>query len=154
MPSPDSSLCRARSGAGVERNHILRACYMPYAWPDSSLHYTLTVTSNEGCKASDSIFVLVKDKPLVLFFIPNVITPNGDGYNDTWVIRDLDGFPQNEVRIINRWGDEVFYQSPYQNEWGGTWNGQDLPGATYYYVLRVFYQGQWVKFDGPLTVIR
>jgi gliding motility-associated-like protein len=129
-------------------------CYMPYAWPDSSLYYTLTVTSNEGCKASDSIFVLVKDKPLALFFIPNVITPNGDGYNDTWVIRDLDGFPQNDVRIINRWGDEVFSQSPYQNQWGGTWNGQDLPGATYYYVLRVFYQGAWVKFDGPLTIIR
>lgn len=129
-------------------------CYMPLAWPDSSIHYYLTVTSNEGCLATDSIFVIVKDRPLPLFFIPNVITPNGDGFNDTWVIRDLDGYPQNEVRIINRWGDQVFEQSPYQNQWGGTWNGQYLPGGTYYYIIRVFYEGQWVKFDGPLTIIR
>ncbi|HWB62954.1 MAG TPA: gliding motility-associated C-terminal domain-containing protein, partial [Chitinophagales bacterium] len=107
-----------------------------------------------GCKATDSVRVMVRDKPFSLFFIPNAITPNGDGYNDVWFIRDLADYPQNEVRIINRWGDEVFYQAPYQNNWGGTWNGQDLPGGTYYYILKIRYNGQDMKFDGPLTIIR
>jgi gliding motility-associated-like protein len=97
---------------------------------------------------------MVRIRPPALLFIPNAITPNGDGYNDTWFIKDLDLYPQNDVRIVNRWGDEVFAQSPYQNQWAGTWKGENLPGGTYYYILRVLYNGEYVKFDGPITIIR
>jgi gliding motility-associated-like protein len=129
-------------------------CFNPLAWPDSNVTYYLTVGDNRGCFDYDSVRVMVRDKPFSIFFIPNAITPNGDGYNDVWFIRDIERFPDNEVRIVNRWGDEVFYQAPYQNQWAGTWNGQELPGATYYYILKVHYNGQEVRFDGPLTVVR
>ena len=129
-------------------------CYNPLAWPDSDIVYHLSVGDGKGCFYSDSVRIFVRDRPFVFFFIPNAITPNGDGYNDTWFIRDLEGYPDNEVRILNRWGDEVFSQAPYQNNWDGTWRGQKLPGGTYYYILKINYNGQEQKFDGPLTIIR
>ncbi len=71
--------------------------------------------------------------------IPNVITPNGDQVNDLFTIPcllDLNKFPQSQVIIFNRWGDEVFRSArPYRNTWNGTYNGQDLPPDTYYYLV-------------------
>jgi len=129
-------------------------CQTPLAWPDSSITYNLTVYDGQGCHDYDSLRVLVRDKPFVKFFIPNAITPNGDGYNDRWYIRDLERYPDNEVRIVNRWGDEVFYQKPYQNEWTGTWKGEELPGATYYYIIKIKFNNEVQDFNGPLTVVR
>lgn len=129
-------------------------CQTPLAWPDSSTTYNLTVYDGQGCHDYDSLRVLVRDKPFVKFFIPNAITPNGDGYNDRWYIRDLERYPDNEVRIVNRWGDEVFYQKPYQNEWTGTWKGEELPGATYYYIIKIKFNNEVQDFNGPLTVVR
>ena len=129
-------------------------CSNPYAWPDSDVTYHLTIGDSIGCLTYDSVRVCVRDRPFPLFFIPNVITPNGDGFNDVWDIRDLEGYPNNEVRIVNRWGDEVFEQAPYQNKWAGTWRGQELPGGTYYYILIIHYNGQDQKFDGPITIVR
>jgi gliding motility-associated-like protein len=101
------------------------------------------------------LYVLVRPKPFSNFFIPDVITPNGDGINDYWHIRDLERYPDNTVRIINRWGDEILNQTPYQQNWYGTWKDKDLPGATYYYVIHVKNeQGVEAVFNGPLTVVR
>jgi gliding motility-associated-like protein len=130
-------------------------CPNPLSWTDSNITYHLTVADGQGCEDYDSLRILVRDKPFAFFFIPNAITPdNGDGYNDYWYIRDLERYPDNEVRIINRWGDEVFFEAPYQNNWAGTWKGEALPGATYYYVIKIRYNGTVVNFNGPLTVIR
>ncbi len=130
-------------------------CYDPMIWPDTNTTYYLTLTDDIGCRFTDSVRVMVRDKPFSLFFIPNAITPdNGDGYNDYWNIRDLERYPDNEVRIINRWGDEVFFAKPYQNNWAGTWKGDKLPGATYYYIMKIKHNGETITFDGPLTIIR
>ncbi len=71
---------------------------------------------------------------------PSVITPNNDGINDLFVIPCMiDGrnFPGSQVLIFNRWGDEVFRSPvPYQNNWDGTFNGEDLPAGTYFYVVK------------------
>lgn len=70
--------------------------------------------------------------------ITNVVTPNGDGKNDFLIISCVDGelFPNNELIIFNQWGSEVFRANPYNNDWGGTYNGSDLPDGTYYYVFK------------------
>ncbi|MBK7873016.1 MAG: gliding motility-associated C-terminal domain-containing protein [Saprospiraceae bacterium] len=69
--------------------------------------------------------------------IPSIITPNGDGINDTFVIPcllDETAYPNNQVSLYNRWGDEVFRSPiPYKNNWDGTFNGEDLPPGTYFY---------------------
>ncbi|NNE27088.1 MAG: T9SS type B sorting domain-containing protein, partial [Saprospiraceae bacterium] len=72
-------------------------------------------------------------------FAGNLITPNGDGYNDNFVIPCLDGnqYPDNELFIFNEWGDEVFSAAPYSNDWQGTRDGKLLPVGTYFYVLNL-----------------
>lgn len=76
--------------------------------------------------------------------VPNIITPNGDGINDFFVIPCLrlkDNFPNNQVTIYNRYGDEVFKAAPYDDGgdptklWGGTFNGSELPAGTYFYLV-------------------
>ena len=72
--------------------------------------------------------------------IPNAFSPNNDGTNDRLIIPNLVGcFPNNELVIFNRWGDEVFRQQNYDEEnlWDGTWqkNGEDVPDGTYFYIL-------------------
>ncbi len=70
---------------------------------------------------------------------PSIITPNNDQVNDYFVVPcllDNNNYPDNSLVIINRWGDEVFRSSgPYQNNWNGRYNGEDLPDGTYFYIL-------------------
>ncbi|MEM9846399.1 MAG: gliding motility-associated C-terminal domain-containing protein, partial [Bacteroidota bacterium] len=70
--------------------------------------------------------------------IPSIITPNNDNINDEFIIPCLSGdsqFPENELIIFNQWGDEVYRARDYQNDWRGTYNSEDLPDGTYYYVM-------------------
>jgi len=70
--------------------------------------------------------------------VPTIITPNKDGVNDNFVVPCLESgdFPQNEVVIFNQWGDELFRASPYLNNWDGTYEGNDVPVGTYYYIVQ------------------
>lgn len=90
--------------------------------------------------------------------IPDVITPNSDGFNDFWVIEWIDRFPDNTVEIYNRWGDLVWNRTNYLNEWDGTNNnGKDLLPAPYYYVLKIRNfddQGNEKTIGGAVTIIR
>jgi gliding motility-associated-like protein/uncharacterized repeat protein (TIGR01451 family) len=92
--------------------------------------------------------VVQQVNPLI---IPNAFTPNGDGVNDTFVIPGLDTYTQNEIVIINRWGNNVYEKKNYQNDWTG--NG--LPEGTYFYVLKVFtVGGVWDSYKGYVTLLR
>lgn len=84
--------------------------------------------------------------------IPNLFTPNGDGTNDTFEIRGLDLFAQNDLVIVNRWGNEVFKATGYQNNW----TGEGLNEGTYYYVLRVKENAgsEWQVFKGFVTLAK
>lgn len=97
-----------------------------------------------GCSASDSIKVLTEGPGEGLdscIVIHNVITPNGDGKNDTWIIDCIENYPDNTVKIFNRWGDLVNSFDRYDNTtqgWKGTnKKGKLLPSGTYYYVLMI-----------------
>jgi len=63
--------------------------------------------------------------------IPNIFTPNNDGKNDDFVIKDLESYPGSQLLIFNRWGNEVYRADNYLNNW----NGSGLAEGTYYYVL-------------------
>ncbi|MEA1786169.1 gliding motility-associated C-terminal domain-containing protein, partial [Arenibacter sp. GZD96] len=64
-------------------------------------------------------------------------TPGGDGINDTWVVPGIDNYPNNVVRLYNRWGHEVFAAKGYRNDWGGNHKGSGslLPPGSYLYVI-------------------
>jgi gliding motility-associated-like protein len=130
-------------------------CQSPLFWHDSTATVYVLVEDADNCKDIDSITVTVderfsEDGP----FIPSGISPNGDGVNDFWYIRWLYRFPENEVSILNRWGDAVYKTDNYQNDWYGTWNGKTLPEGTYYYILRILENGEQTQnYTGPITII-
>ena len=84
--------------------------------------------------------------------IPSLFTPNGDGVNDVFEIRGLDQFAENQLLIVNRWGNEVYKQVNYQNTWGG--NG--LNEGTYFYVLQVKKNegDPWTVYKGYVTLVK
>lgn len=89
--------------------------------------YTETITQNINLfDCSDSSTSILE------FEFPNVFTPNSDGINDFFEIKNL---PENtEVIILNRWGNVVFSSSNYQNNWdGNSQNGQELADGVYTY---------------------
>jgi gliding motility-associated-like protein len=90
--------------------------------------------------------------------IPTVITPNGDGVNDTWVIKNLETYHQAEIQIFNRWGNEVYHNTgPYTGNWDGTYNGQPLPDGAYFYVIKLnqaVLGGGKESQSGTVTILR
>ena len=84
-------------------------------------------------------------------FFPNVFSPNNDGNNDTWVIRNLQNYPQNELTVLNRWGNEVYKAKGYS----GNWDGDNLSEGTYFYVASVkMCDGGEKVFKGFVTIVR
>ncbi len=109
--------------------------FKPTATPTTTTLYTLTVTDNNSCISVDSVLITI----FLLEFdgvITNLFTPNGDGINDMWYIKDIEKYPSNEVFIYNIYGNLVYTKKAYANDWKGTYNGAELPDGTYYYVLR------------------
>jgi gliding motility-associated-like protein len=80
-------------------------------------------------------------------------SPNGDASNETFTIMDIDQFPNNELRIFNRWGNEVMFEKGYKNTWKGTWNNQNLPDGTYFYLLDLG-DREHTMFSGYLQIQR
>lgn len=127
-------------------------CPTTLARPSQQLRYFVEVQNMDGCSDTASVLVDVRATIEDVLFVPNVLTPNGDGFNDTWLIRNIEQFPNNNVTIINRWGDIVYRATNYQNNWEGTYSGGPLPAGTYYYVLDV--GDDFGLFKGALTIIR
>ncbi len=74
------------------------------------------------------------------------ISPNRDGINDYLKIEGLEGYPNNELKIYNRFGQLLFEQKNYQNDWGGEVNGEILPNGTYFYLLTDGIEKQYSGF--------
>jgi gliding motility-associated-like protein len=89
--------------------------------------YLVKIADNAGCMVTDTVRV-PRDTSV---YIPNVFTPNGDDYNENFVILNL---PANsKITIANRWGKEVFSSSNYQNNW----NGEGTADGIYFYTLQM-----------------
>ncbi|HQI70736.1 MAG TPA: gliding motility-associated C-terminal domain-containing protein, partial [Bacteroidales bacterium] len=113
-------------------------------------NYSVTLTDALGCMRNFDFTV-----PSSLFeciFIPSSFTPNDDGTNDTWVIRNINLYPENIVKIFNRWGSLLYERSPYNETWNGTFNGDPLPSETYYYIVDL--NNGTKPFTGTVTIIR
>ena len=123
----------------------------PIATPVVSTSYQLIVTDANFCTDVDSMRVTILQD--YTFTITNAMTPNGDGDNDVWNIIGIENYPDNEVHIYNRYGQEVFTAKPYNNTFDGKFDGNLLPDATYYYVLTFgnspkIYKGAFTLIDG------
>ena len=116
--------------------------------PRNSSWYYINVEDLEGCLGYDSIYVVVGVKPY------EAITPNNDGFNDTWIPLDIESYEKSLVQVFNRWGGLVFESTggtSYQ-PWDGTNEGDELPVGTYYYIVDLNTGDEPQK--GPITIIR
>ena len=70
-----------------------------------------------------------------------------DNYFDT-------KFPENEVEVYNRWGEQLYYKKNYDNTWDGTYKGKGLPVGTYYYVVKLNDPKYPEPYTGPITIFK
>tara|TARA_B100002052_G_scaffold2087_1_gene1980 strand:+ start:17176 stop:22383 length:5208 start_codon:yes stop_codon:yes gene_type:complete len=115
---------------------------------ESSEWYYLYVKDSDGCQGYDSIYVVVGVLPY------DAITPNGDGYNDTWTPLDITEYENALVQVFNRWGGLVFESvgGEQYTPWDGTNNGKELVVGTYYYIIDLNTGDE--PQTGPVTIIR
>jgi len=122
----------------------------PVAAPIATTTYIVTVTSVEGCIASDSVVVTVR--PGIVF--PDGISPNADGANDEWIIDGIELFPECQVEVYNRWGELLFQSVGYKENWDGSYKGKPLPVGTYYYIIDLKDPLFPDAYTGPITIMR
>ncbi|SMD16873.1 PKD-like domain-containing protein, partial [Pedobacter nyackensis] len=110
--------------------------------------YKLTVTGTTGCIAVDEFYVKVL-KPIQR---PNAFSPNGDGINDTWSMKEIDNYRGAIIHIFNRYGTKLFDANAKDLIWDGTYKGSPLPVGVYYYILDLKEYGK--PISGNITIIR
>jgi gliding motility-associated-like protein len=115
------------TGATVSNPAILKPQYLA----NQDAKFILTATGQGNCKASDSMSV----KVLHPIAIPNAFSPNGDGINDKWEIRNLGDYPNCVVEVFNRYGQPVFRSFGYTKPWDGSYKDKPLPVGVYYYIV-------------------
>lgn len=120
----------------------------PVSRTQVDIRYTLTVTGTGGCSASDSVFVTALEKPI----IPNVFSPNGDGINDTWIIKHLDTYPGATVQVFDRYGKSILQSKGYNTPWDGKVNGNPIPAGVYYYIVDP--KSGLKPMTGSVTIVR
>ena len=107
----------------------------------------LTVENTNGCIDSASKIIKVAENR---FSTPNVITPNNDGINDYFKVKNLESLQSCSIEIYNRWGQIVYSNPSYDNKWDGE---QYADGVYFYRVKYVSYFDEG-EFYGSLTIIR
>jgi gliding motility-associated-like protein len=90
-------------------------------------------------------------------YVPEFFSPNGDGKNDGFVIKNIENYPNNKLKIFNRWGNLVYQKDGYLNEFEGYANTSDaagkekLPSGTYYVILD-YGDGKTEVYNGYLQL--
>ncbi|MNK25922.1 hypothetical protein D3C87_442520 [compost metagenome] len=118
--------------------------------PSATTTYQVTVTNANGCTDTKSITIEVTEDFKITG--TNLLTPNGDGYNDFFVLENIDLYPNNHVKIFDKGGRLVYSKVRYDNTWDGTFNGTPLAEGTYYYIVD-FGKGKIVK-KGFISIVR
>jgi len=116
--------------------------------PQENTAYVLTVTGQGGCITKDAMTVLAINRMLA----PNTFTPNGDGINDSWLIKNSEQYPECVVEIYTASGQKVFRSVGYGQAWDGTYRGNPLPAGTYYYTIEP--RNGRKRFAGYITLLR
>ncbi|MBT2564747.1 gliding motility-associated C-terminal domain-containing protein, partial [Pedobacter sp. ISL-68] len=119
--------------------------------PKETTTYTVTATNSSGCSQSQAITLSVAED-LSKIKANNILTPNNDGFNDKWVIENIDYYPNNEVKVFDKAGRIIYSKKAYDNSWDGTVNGTALSEGTYYYI--VDFGTDKMRVKGFITLVR
>lgn len=138
------------ANTGVEiSSRVTQATSVRLDEADTILFY-VRIKDKFGCEGLDSLQVIILDGDAVGPI--NFFSPNNDGFNDEFDLKEIN--PDNDcfISIINRWGVEVWTAQEYQNDWRGTdLGGNELPDGTYYYILRCDNE---IRYKSAITLIR
>jgi gliding motility-associated-like protein len=113
----------------------------------TNVTYTATTPSGIRTCAFD---VTVEFKGIV---VHEVVTPNGDGENDTWTIRNIEYFEQNSVVVFDRWGGVVYKANGYNGN-STAWTGDNLPAGTYFYNLIISTNTSNEEYKGFVELVK
>ena len=120
---------------------------------------TLSVENEHGCSSSVS-YVISVEAPLEF---TNVLTPNNDGVNDLFAIKNLDPSYPNDLNIYDRWGKRVFHAENYQTYMKDdgviynpetAFNPEKYSDGVYYFTFTYYSHIKTSKYHSSLTVIR
>jgi gliding motility-associated-like protein len=144
-PSPTPASCPDSDDGAI--NLVIGGGQSPYnvIWSDGITtqnrtnikagEYSVVVTDHNGC-AKSVVIELDFTWSFNCLVIPQIITPNNDGFNDEWIIKNIDLYPDAEIRVFNRWGKLVFStRNLSDNPWDGRMGGKLVPTDSYHYIL-------------------
>lgn len=134
MPTPNGS-----QSSGIPLRMGNNTIMVETTAQDGVTSSTYTINVNRGASPAD-------------ITASNTLTPNGDGKNDTWIVKNIELFPDNTVTVFDKGGHTVYTQHGYSNDWNGTYGGMQLAEGTYYYMIDL--GPQQPKLKGFITIIR
>ncbi len=113
-------------------------------------NYILSLRDGYGCQKNYDLTI----EMFTGIWIPNIFTPNNDGSNDSFYIRNLPA-SGSKLIVTNRWGTQVYSSNNYKSEIVdgvpvGDWSGNDIPDGVYYYRL----EANGEAFTGWVEVLR
>lgn len=114
--------------------------------------FCLTLCNGDICDTT-IVRVTVNEEGLLFY---NGFSPNNDGVNDVFTIRNIESYPENNVLIYNRWGNRIFKKENYTNTegWNGTFDEGLSPDGVYFYIVKVKINDVEEVFSGPITLAR
>jgi gliding motility-associated-like protein len=107
-------------------------------------------TNTSGTKLTCSFDVTVVLKSII---VHEVITPNGDGENDVWIIKNIEHFPDNDLIVFDRWGSVIHRAKGYDGS-ANAWAGANVPAGTYFYTLIINSNASKTEYKGFVELVK
>lgn len=117
---------------------------------DVTFTYQVCNTTPDSCSIA-TVTICIECDRLIVF---TAVSPNGDGMNDVFYVAKIEDFPNNMLRIYNRWGNLVHQEAGYLNTWTGTYEGDPLPDGAYFFILDVMNEGVEDTYRGYIEIMR
>ena len=133
-------------------------CPEPFTRPIENALYSLSIRDENDCTASDSLRIFVKKD--TRFFIPNVFSPNDDGFNDGFYIQSPITQELKTFRIYSRWGEMIFEEKNiFTNDESRAWNGKyrgkaAMQGVYAYHAVVQYLDGTTLDLSGDVLLLR
>lgn len=122
----------------------------PDVAPTYSVTFTVIAYDANGCLGWDTVRVnVIPDDDLIFY---SAFTPNSDGNNDFFYIGNIQKYPDNVLKIYNRYGQVIYTSAGYNNDWNGEYQGNKVPTGTYFYIL--YTNTEKGNYNGSVTILR
>jgi gliding motility-associated-like protein len=122
--------------------------------PRETTTYKVNITNNKGCTYTDSVTVKVDKTGAGNIEVPNAFTPNNDGKNDCYSVKNLGSVQNYSLSIFNRWGNVVFQSTNVTDCWDGKYKGVAQDAGTFVYQLKGESACGTIDKKGTIILIR